>query len=156
MDKLIEVSDPLKGMTRKQRKFYSEYIKDYIPREAALRAGYSKKTASQIANELLNKEQGKLYIESIEKELAERNKITQDYFVTKLKDIIETRGEKTSDKLNALGLLAKLTGHLNDKGSTGAKQVVIFQQNSGEQPKEVVVTPEEKDGMIEMIIPESR
>lgn len=58
-------------MTAKQQRFCDEYLIDLNATQAAIRAGYSKKTAGVIANENLKKP----YIsEYIEKRLAEKEK----------------------------------------------------------------------------------
>lgn len=50
-------------MTAKQRRFCDEYLIDLNATQAAIRAGYSKKTAYAIANENLMKPELKAYIE---------------------------------------------------------------------------------------------
>lgn len=56
-------------MTEKQKRFCDEYLIDLNATQAAIRAGYSKKTAGVIANENLNKPYIKEYIE---KRMAEK------------------------------------------------------------------------------------
>lgn len=56
-------------LTPLQRLFVLEYLKDFNGTQAAIRAGYSEKTASQIAYELL---QNPLVLAQIEKEKAQR------------------------------------------------------------------------------------
>ncbi len=56
-------------MTAKQQRFCDEYLIDLNATQAAIRAGYSKKTAGVIANENLNKPYIKEYIE---KRMAEK------------------------------------------------------------------------------------
>lgn len=56
-------------MTAKQRRFCDEYLIDLNATQAAIRAGYSKKTAKAIANENLTKPSIKKYIE---KRMAEK------------------------------------------------------------------------------------
>ncbi|HBY8816995.1 TPA: terminase small subunit, partial [Klebsiella pneumoniae] len=43
------------GLTDQQRLFVAEYLKDHNATQAAIRAGYSKKTAEQIGYQLLQK-----------------------------------------------------------------------------------------------------
>lgn len=58
-------------MTPKQQRFCDEYLIDLNATQAAIRAGYSKKTAKQIGQQTLSK----LYIhEYIEKRMAEKEK----------------------------------------------------------------------------------
>ena len=58
-------------MTKKQKKFVEEYLIDLNATQAAIRAGYSKKTAKQIGQENLTKLDVKEYIE---KRMAEKEK----------------------------------------------------------------------------------
>ena len=50
-------------MTEKQKRFCLEYLKDLNATQAAIRAGYSKKTARSVGNENLTKPDIKNYIE---------------------------------------------------------------------------------------------
>ena len=50
-------------MTDKQKKFCEEYVVDWNGKRAAIAAGYSKKTATQIAYQILQKEEVKDYID---------------------------------------------------------------------------------------------
>lgn len=45
----------MNGLTRKQEAFVLEYVKDYNATQAAIRAGYSKRRASEIGYQLLQK-----------------------------------------------------------------------------------------------------
>ncbi|EPP8914178.1 terminase small subunit, partial [Acinetobacter baumannii] len=60
----------------KQQRFVDEYLIDRNATQAAIRAGYSAKTAYSIGEQNLKKLEVKKAIEEGEKELAERNKIT--------------------------------------------------------------------------------
>ena len=69
-----------KKLTAKQQRFCDEYLIDLNATQAAIRAGYSEKTAKQIANENLTKPDIKNYIqermEQKEKELiADQNEV---------------------------------------------------------------------------------
>ena len=52
-------------MTPKQKKFCVEYLIDLNGTQAAIRAGYSKKTANRIANQLLSKLDIRNYIKDL-------------------------------------------------------------------------------------------
>ncbi|OTS09662.1 terminase small subunit [Acinetobacter pittii] len=68
----------------KQQRFVDEYLIDRNATQAAIRAGYSAKTAYSIGEQNLKKLEVKKAIEEGEKELAERNKITQDKVLNRL------------------------------------------------------------------------
>ena len=55
-------------MTEKQKRFCDEYLIDLNATQAAIRAGYSKKTANRIGTENLSKLVIKAYIEERMKE----------------------------------------------------------------------------------------
>lgn len=132
-------------MTRKMKRFVEEYVLDYRPKEAAIRAGYQPKYAATIANDLLNKPLIIKYLSEVELLTRERNKVSKDYFITKCKTIVETDDSSYKDKIGALTLLAKITGYLKEK-SFESKQVVILQQQGlNEKPVEVIIENEELD-----------
>ena len=102
-------------MTAKQERFVQEYLVDLNATQAALRAGYSEKTARSIGAENLSKP-------DIEKAIADalearrlRTEITQDRVLEELAAIAfaplpEVREVKMSDRLVALDKLAKHLG----------------------------------------------
>lgn len=71
----------------KQQRFVDEYLIDRNATQAAIRAGYSAKTATVIGAENLTKPNIKKAIEIGEAELAERTKITQDKVMKELEKI---------------------------------------------------------------------
>lgn len=72
---------PKPALNAKQKLFISEYLKDRNATQAAIRAGYSKKTAKYIGWEALRKPHVAAAIEAAEKKLAERNDVTQDRII---------------------------------------------------------------------------
>lgn len=97
-----------KKLTAKQQRFCNEYLIDLNATQAAIRAGYSKKTAYAIGNENLNKPELKKYIEQrmAEKEaalIADQNEVMK-YLTSVLRGqsqseivVIEGTGEGCSD-----------------------------------------------------------
>ncbi len=71
----------------KQQRFVNEYLVDRNATQAAIRAGYSAKTATVIGAENLTKPNIKKAIEVGEAEIAERTKITQDKVMKELEKI---------------------------------------------------------------------
>jgi phage terminase small subunit len=65
-------------LTAKQACFVQEYLIDLNATQAAIRAGYSKKTAGQMGNENLKKPKIANAIAASQKKRAERTEITQD------------------------------------------------------------------------------
>lgn len=72
-------------LTPKQKMFCEEYLIDLNATQAAIRAGYSAKTASSISSENLLKPEIQEYIERLTAKRNERNEITQDSVLDKLK-----------------------------------------------------------------------
>lgn len=71
-------------LTPKQERFVEEYLIDLNATQAAIRAGYSKKTAGQIGDENLKKPQIKKAIEEAKEKRSERTEITQDRVLQEL------------------------------------------------------------------------
>lgn len=71
-------------LTDKQRKFVSEYLKDLNATQAAIRAGYSQKTADRIGPQLIGKTWVREAIEAAQKRREKRTEITQDRVVQEL------------------------------------------------------------------------
>ena len=102
-------------MTAKQEAFAIEYLKDKNATQAAIRAGYSKKTAASIAWELLEKPDVKEFIGQKQKEAVENAEITVDWIVQQYKDIASNIMAKDADKLHALDSLGKYLGIFTEK-----------------------------------------
>ena len=76
------------GLTEKQKRFCNEYLIDLNGTQAAIRAGYSEKTANRIASENLSKPDIQNYIKELQEGIRKRNKISQDEI---LLDLIEIK-----------------------------------------------------------------
>lgn len=77
------------SLTRKQQQFVDEYLIDLNATQAAIRAGYSKKTAGAIGAENLEKPEIAEAIQAAMDERAERTEITADYVLATITDTIE-------------------------------------------------------------------
>lgn len=126
------------GLTDKQKRFCDEYLIDLNATQAAIRAGYSKKTAKQIGQENLTKLDIKEYIDlrMAEKEksmIADQDEVLK-YLTAVIRDktdsetvVVEGVGDGCSearivrvkpsekDKLKAAELLGKRYGLYTDK-----------------------------------------
>jgi phage terminase small subunit len=71
----------------KQRKFCEEYVLDFNGTQAAIRAGYSKKTANRIASENLLKPDIQNYLSELKKKVAEESDITKKQLIDELSKI---------------------------------------------------------------------
>ena len=75
-------------LNEKQKQFCEEYIIDLNGTQAAIRAGYSEKTANRIASELLSKLDIQEYICKLKNKRSERVKYSQDEL---MRDILEVK-----------------------------------------------------------------
>ena len=75
------------ALTDKQKRFCDEYLFDLNATQAAIRAGYSSKRASEQAYQLLQKTTVQEYIQKRKADRIERVEITQDFVLAELKAI---------------------------------------------------------------------
>lgn len=99
--------------------------------QAAIRAGYSIKTATKIASENLTKPDIQKAVQAALKAREKRTEVTQDYVIAKLREIVEKDASDSPDselkyanKIRALELLGKHTGAFDARGSAAAQDVV--------------------------------
>jgi len=89
-------------LTEKQRRFADEYIRLGNATEAALNAGYSKKTARAIGSENLTKPDIKAYIDQRLDELKKESIAEQDEILQFLTSVV--RGKARGTSLVGLGM----------------------------------------------------
>ncbi len=152
-------------MTEKQRRLVEEYLIDLNMTQAAIRAGYSPKSAARIGVKLVNKSQVQQAIEKAKANRAKRTEITQDYVVNTLLEVVERcmqrapvcnmKGEQVQDDQGrdvwqfngrdankALDLLGKHLGMFQGNG-TGRpathKEILERYRNGGLSLKEAAI-----------------
>ena len=76
-------------LTPKQQRFVAEYLVDLNATQAAIRAGYSPKTAGQVGFENLKKPEIQAAIQKAQQKRSERTEITQDYVLFGLQEVAE-------------------------------------------------------------------
>lgn len=72
------------ALTQKQRRFVEEYLTDLNATQAAIRAGYSKKTAGATGHENLRKPEIAAAVEAANNERSRRTGITADMVIQEL------------------------------------------------------------------------
>lgn len=82
-------NEPGSKLNEKQSLFCKEYLVDLNAAQAAIRAGYSEKTARAIGHELLTKPDLQEYIQHLMNARSERIKITADYVFNAITETIE-------------------------------------------------------------------
>ena len=135
-------------MTNKQKRFADEYLIDCNATQAAIRAGYSKKTARQIGDSLLSKLDIRGYIDNRLEKMQNKNIADATEVMEYLTSVL--RGESTSEvvvvegcgdgysearnidkapdekeKLKAAELLGKRYGIFTDKIGVSVEPVTI-------------------------------
>ena len=76
-------------LTEKQKRFAAEYLTDLNGTQAAIRAGYSAKTAGQMAEKLLKKGEIQSLVQQGMGARAKRTAITQDYVLQAIHETAE-------------------------------------------------------------------
>lgn len=139
-------------LNEKQKMFCNEYIVDFNGTQAAIRAGYSKKTANRIASENLSKLDIQEYIKELIDNRNKRTQITQDEVVAdiiKVKNrcmqnepILDKDGNETGvykfDAQGANKALDMLMKH------TGGYELDNRQSNNSNTVQKVYITLEEQ------------
>ena len=127
-------------LTAKQRTFIQEYLIDLNATQAAIRAGYSKKTAQQVGSQNLSKLVIQTSIQKAMKQRSERTGIT----AVKVLDAIAEIGFadfsediRVSDKLKALELMARHLG-MFDNNVNSQRPCIITMNYGGAQPTKVM------------------
>jgi phage terminase small subunit len=99
------------ALNPKQQRFVDEYLVDLNATQAAIRSGYSKKTAYSIGDELLKKPEVAARVQAAMDKRAERTEITADYVLTTIRETIERcQGVGLSYQPNAVLKGAELLG----------------------------------------------
>lgn len=111
-------------LTDKQKRFCEEYLKDLNATQAAIRAGYSAKTANSVGPENLVKPCIQAEIKRMQDARSERTKIDQDYVLKGFKAVFERC-------MQAEPVMIKEKGKLVESGeyqfnSSGANTALIW------------------------------
>ncbi len=117
----------MSDLTPKQARFVEEYLLDLNATQAAIRAGYSKKTANEQGAQLLAKLSIREAVAEAQAIRSKRTAITQDEVIQGLKKeaTLEGEGSSHSARVSAWAHLGKhlgmFTDNLNLGGSVGLR-----------------------------------
>ncbi len=117
------------NLTPKQEKFCLEYVKDLNGTQAAIRAGYSEKTAGELSYEYLKKPHINERVQELLKKSEKRSEITMDDIRKGVADIATSEEEKSADRLKAFDMLTKMFGGYeehNDQKKPDLKATIKF------------------------------
>ena len=95
----------------KQKSFCEQYLVDNNATQAAIRAGYTERSASSMGYENLKKPKIQKYISELKEARSLRTQVTADRILQELAKIgFAKKGVKPGDKLKALGMLGRHVG----------------------------------------------
>jgi phage terminase small subunit len=120
------------GMTPRMEMFCQEYCVDFNATSAAVRAGYSAKSAHSIGHENLNKPEIQERIAEIQASRRTRLRATADFVIASLVEMAADRDVGDSARKGALELLGKHLGLFTEKmehSTTGGEAIngsVVF------------------------------
>lgn len=80
---------PMPGLTPKQRRFVEEYLLDMNATKAAIRAGYSERTANQQGPRLLENNNVRKAIDSAKTKRSEKLEVDAEWMLQRLVDEVE-------------------------------------------------------------------
>ena len=101
----------MNNLTDKQRRFCEEYVVDWNGAQAAIRAGYSDKTAREQASRLLTNVNVGKYIEDCKSKVAELAGISALQNAMWLKEIAETDNGDDRIRIKAIEVINKMQGY---------------------------------------------
>jgi phage terminase small subunit len=108
---------PSKELNPKQRRFVDEYLVDLNAKQAAMRAGYSPKTAESQGSRLLSHAKVSEAIQHGQAQIANKYEVTQEYVIEKLIENLDgsLREGQRGPANGALTLLGKHIGMFVDR-----------------------------------------
>ena len=115
-----------KSLTPKQHRFVGEYLLDLNAKQAAIRAGYSAKTAEWIGPQLLGKTHVSAEIQRAIADRSKRTEITQDYVLKTIYETVERcrQAEPVTDKNGEQIVVESQTGDMLPAFVFDAKNVL--------------------------------
>lgn len=117
----------MRELNKKQKDFCREYMVDHCATQAAIRAGYSKKTAGSQSYDLLKKPEIEKYLKNLEEKAAKRNDITVDWVLEELKRNVELgrKRKQIASSNGALDQISKILGFYEEDNKQKNIQFVI-------------------------------
>lgn len=101
-------------LTDKQEQFCLEYVVDFNATQAAIRAGYSENTASEIGYENLRKPQIAERLSALRSEAATATELTREFVIQGLMDLARS-GSTESARVRSYELLGKHLALFTDR-----------------------------------------
>lgn len=117
---------PIDGLTDQMQRFCLEYLKTGNGTQSAIKAGYSEKSASQIASGLLKNQRVQAFLELQKESLEAIETATLEGLKMYWVNIMRTPEESTPNRLRASELLAKSIGAFDDTNDSRRPIEIIF------------------------------
>ena len=141
------------ALTDKQKRFCEEYLIDLNATQAAIRAGYSPKTAEQTASRLLRNVKVQEYIAKRQKELSRSTQITQERVIKELAliafsnnaDYARVVEKKMQTEVD--GMLVDVLGEDGKPIMYRTVQPVLTDELTEEQKRALAVIKKGRDGL---------
>jgi len=131
LSEIIEKEKFIRKLSAKKRRFVEIFCTTLDVSKTAKMLEMRVNTAYN----MLKKEDVQKAIQYTQEIISFRNAITQDYFIEKLKEIIEDKSIKPSERISALQLMARITGHIKER-PVETQQLVILKQEGLKSEKE--------------------
>lgn len=128
----------MRELNDKQAAFVREYLADFNATQAAIRAGYSAKTAGQIGHELLKKPEVQQRLREFQQKAAEKTETEAEWIRRRLKEEATdfTEFASHSARIRALELLGKINGVFEvdnrQKGEAAASMLQVAFKKPGD------------------------
>ena len=128
----------MRELNDKQAAFVREYMADFNATQAAIRAGYSAKTAGQIGHELLKKPEVQQRLREFQQKAAEKTETEAEWIRRRLKEEATdfTEFASQSARVRALELLGKINGVFEldnkQKGEAAASMLQVAFKKPGD------------------------
>ena len=141
------------ALTDKQKRFCEEYLIDLNATQAAIRAGYSPKTAEKTASRLLRNVKVQEYIAKRQKELSRSTEVTQERVIRELALIAFSN---TADyahvvekkmKAEVGGMLVNILDEEGKPATYRTVEPVLTEELTEEQKRALAVIKKGRDGL---------
>lgn len=133
---MAKIIDPNKKLTDMQMRFCQEYVKDQCGQHAAIRAGYSEKTARQIAEKVMREPHVQDKIKELQAEIGDKCLIDAEWVTKRFKDISDRcmQVEPVLDKDgNKIGVYKFDSAGANKATEALGKMIGVFEKDNSQK-----------------------
>jgi phage terminase small subunit len=124
------------GLNEKQQRFCDEYLVDFNATQAAIRAGYSEKTAGSQGHDLLKKPEIQWYLQNKKEKIADKLEISQ----TRVMQEIARLAFSDIRKLFTIDGALKPVGELDDDAAAILSSLEILEEKVSDVDAEEQIT----------------